>query len=519
MRAPSRSDLKALRRNLRSTVSGPQILAFLPAATLASYWIGGESGLLLCALGLPAAFALAGSFGFAPDVPEPEADPAQQKGFAHAVDVAMRAARGTSRRPACYLLMLDEYNALIEHYGRESIHEIERRVAERLARSLRSGDRLYPLGNGRFGVVTAPEERLSLEASIQIGTRLQSAITEPFSLDGLTVYTSCCVGFCLAGQAHAETGAASVAAAEAALELARRQGPGAIRAFTPEIAALPAEIPILAEALETALAEGQIIAHFQPQVSARTGEITGFEALARWNHPERGLLPPGEFLPVIATAGLSERLCHRMLDEALRAMARWRAAGLAVPSVSVNLSTEELRNPGIVDHIRWELDRHGVPAGALTLEVLETVAAGAGDEMIVRNLAALSALGCHIDLDDFGTGAAAIANIRRFCVQRIKIDRSFVTHIDTDSDQQAIVSGILSLAERLKVDTLAEGVETPSEQAVLAQMGCGHVQGYGIARPMPLIEAEAWIAEHQGRLGIARGPGSPRAAGGQAGHG
>ncbi|MCT8161429.1 GGDEF domain-containing phosphodiesterase [Pseudoruegeria sp. SHC-113] len=485
---------------MRSTLNGPQILAFLPAVTLASFWIGGESGLLVCALGLPAAFALAGSFEFSDDEATFGYRSDGEDTFVHAVDIALAAAENSLRKPACYLLQLDEYNTLSERYGPDTTRTVEQRVAERLARSLRRGDRLFPLGNGRFGLITAAEERLSLEAAIQIGTRLQSAIAEPFSLDGLSLYASCSVGFCLCGNAPRPGGGETLRAAQAALDLAHQHGPGAIRAYSPDLALRAEEDEPLADRMAEAIEEGQIIAHFQPQISASTGEITGFEALARWQHPDRGLLPPGAFLPAVAAAGLSERLCHRMLQEALSALVHWREAGLSVPGVGINLSTEELRNPQIADHIRWELDRHGVPAAQLTLEVLETVAVGHGDEMIARNLAALAAMGCQIDLDDFGTGFAAIANIRRFSIQRVKIDRCFITHVDTDADQQTTVAAILAFAERLGMETLAEGVETLAEQATLARMGCGHVQGYGIARPMPLAETDTWIARHSARL-------------------
>ena len=152
-----------------------------------------------------------------------------------------------------------------------------------------------------------------------------------------------------------------------------------------------------------------------------------------------------------------------------------------------------------MDRLRWELDRFDIAASRLTVEVLETVIAQTANDTIVRNLRALADMGCLIDLDDFGTGHASIANIKRFSVGRIKIDRSFVTQIDSDTEQQNIVAAILTLAERLELDTLAEGVESAAEEAVLRRLGCRHVQGFAIARPMPFAEIEAWIAGHDHR--------------------
>jgi diguanylate cyclase len=179
--------------------------------------------------------------------------------------------------------------------------------------------------------------------------------------------------------------------------------------------------------------------------------------------------------------------------------------------VAVNFSPDELRNPKLFDKIRWELDRFDLAPERLTIEVLEDVVAKSDDDTTTRNIAALSRIGCGIDLDDFGTGHASISNIRRFDVNRIKIDRSFITHVDTDRDQQNMVAAILTMAERLGLATLGEGVESHGEHAMLAQLGCGHVQGYSIAKPMPLEETNSWITEYNQR--IAKAPPIPRQAG------
>jgi EAL domain-containing protein (putative c-di-GMP-specific phosphodiesterase class I) len=198
-------------------------------------------------------------------------------------------------------------------------------------------------------------------------------------------------------------------------------------------------------------------------------------------------------LPAIEDAGLSERLGEVMLYHALAALVRWDKAGFHIPNVAVNFSSAELRNPRLAEKLKWELDRFDLTPDRLCVEILETVIAETDNDVIVRNISALANLGCQIDLDDFGTGHASITNIRRFAVNRIKIDRSFVTHVDEDREQQKIVSGILSLAEQMGLETLAEGVETKGEHAMLAQLGCGHVQGFLFARPMPFDDTQAWI--------------------------
>jgi EAL domain-containing protein (putative c-di-GMP-specific phosphodiesterase class I) len=171
-----------------------------------------------------------------------------------------------------------------------------------------------------------------------------------------------------------------------------------------------------------------------------------------------------------------------------------------VPTVAVNFSAQELRDPQLPDRLRWTLDRFHLASSRLTVEVLESVVAGDGDEVIASNIGRIAAMGCGIDLDDFGTGNASITTIRRFNLTRLKIDRSFVRNVDTDRDQQKFVTAVLALAEQLGLDTLAEGVETQGEHAMLAQLGCGHVQGFVLARPMPADDLALWLRQHRERL-------------------
>ncbi|MFZ1347524.1 MAG: EAL domain-containing protein, partial [Tabrizicola sp.] len=186
-----------------------------------------------------------------------------------------------------------------------------------------------------------------------------------------------------------------------------------------------------------------------------------------------------------------------MLTQSLVALAEFDRKGLRVPTVAVNFSAQELQDPQLPERLRWTLDRFQLAPARLTVEVLESVVAGEGDELIASNIGRIAAMGCGVDLDDFGTGNASITAIRRFALNRLKIDRSFIREVDQNRDQQKLVTAILSLAERLGLETLAEGVETQGEHALLAQLGCGHVQGYVIARPMPVEDLSGWLASHR----------------------
>ncbi|MFN0114701.1 MAG: EAL domain-containing protein [Paracoccaceae bacterium] len=415
-------------------------------------------------------------------------------------DRAMKVAAGTGKSTACILIAIDDPAETVERFGRAAFEAVLARAAERVDAALREGDMTLRLEDARFAVVLQPARRADLEALIQISARLAAAVAEPVSVDATTVYVTASCGFCLSGRAPEPDGRSLFAAAEEAAEEALRNGPGAIRAWSKEIARAAADRSSLRDAVAQALEQGGIVAHFQPQLSTDTGEVAGFEVLARWAHPKRGLILPGEFLPAIHSAGLSERLGEVMCYHALTALRAWDRAGRKVAHVAVNLSRDELRNPRLADRLKWELDRFEIAPGRLTLEILESVAADAADDVVVRNVAALAALGCRIDLDDFGTGAASIAQLRRFAVHRIKIDRSFVTHVDTDQSQRRMVAALLSMAEQLGLETVAEGVETVGEHAILAQLGSTYVQGFGIARPMPFEDTIAWLDRHSAKL-------------------
>lgn len=490
-------------RRLGLWLRKPELMVFLPAVTLAAFWLGGERVLFLVALGAPLVFLMAGAFRFH-DTP-PSALVEGLSGLSYrpqlisTFDRVLREAPVTGRNTGCLVLQFDEADLLLDRHGRATQTEILARSAERICAALREGDTVARLEGGGFAVALAPQRRLELEAMVQLAARLQAAIAPPVSLDAARIYVTCSVGFCLGAQLTEPSGKALLDAAQVAADEALRNGPGAIRAFAPEMPRKRADRDALRQTLELALDTGEIRAHFQPQVSTDTGAITGFEALARWHHPDRGIVPPAEFLGAIEEAGLAERLGETMLYNALTALTRWEKAGLRIPTVGVNFSAEELRNPRLVERIQWELNRFDLTPDRLSVEILETVVASTENDVIVRNIAALARLGCGIDLDDFGTGHAGITNIRRFSVRRLKIDRSFVTHVDEDREQQKIVSAILSLAERLGLETLAEGVETPGEHAMLAQLGCGHVQGFGIGRPMPFEQTVDWITSHRAR--------------------
>lgn len=490
--------------SLPKFLTGPQALAFLPAVSLASFWLGGELALITAALAVPLIIGLLGVFDRESGAPvegnQALTDVNMRDRLIQGLDEALNSGLSKTRTSVCFAVEIDEFRSIEERYGRKAGDELLARTAERIADSLRDYDVIARVDPATFAVAMAPMRHCDLEVAIQMASRLQAAIETPISVDGATVYVTSSIGFCLSSRSPSDRGEAMLDASLVAMVEARRNGPSAIRAFTPEMRARIEARHSLIEEVGAALDSGDIHPWFQPQVSTETGRVTGFEALARWKHAERGLVSPAEFLPAIEQAGMMERLGEAMLYHALTALKAWDDAGVRVPTVGVNFSPDELRNPKLVDKVRWELDRFEIEPERLSVEVLESVVANSDDDVVTRNIAGLAELGCMIDLDDFGTGHASISSIRRFSVSRIKIDRSFVMKVDEDPEQQRMIAAILMMAERLGLETLAEGVEGLGEHAVLSQLGCGHVQGYGLARPMPFEDTVGWIDRHEQKL-------------------
>lgn len=504
MQASLQNVIGRVRNAVRRGLYGPQVLAFLPAAALAAFWLGGEALLLVVALGTPGVFLLAG-------MPPPAAG--QGSGSAGSHDIvdaanaqrmaqqALDRARAANLSTACILVELEGLDTVSQHTDEGTVESLRETALARLRGVLRRDDHAVRMGEQRFLVLLGPSLRMDLEALLQLAGRLQSAVEEPITLDNATRYVAASIGFCGSPRLKGDgSGKQFLEAAQVALAEAVANSPSAIRAWSENMRTAYLEQKTLRSEIDRALNNGQIQPWFQPQVCTSTGEISGVEALARWIHPERGIVPPAQFLRVLEESGRMEQLSEVILQHSLTALRSWDQAGLSIPRVSVNFSDPELRDPRLVERIQWELDRFGITAPRLGIEVLETVIANSPEGIVARNIVELGNIGCHIDLDDFGTGHASITSLRRFKVHRLKIDRSFVTRIDRDEEQHRMLAAVLGMADRLGLETLAEGVESVGEHALLAQLGCDHVQGFGIARPMPADKLIAWAHQHSDRI-------------------
>lgn len=470
-----------------------QIAATVPVAGLLAYWSAGEAGLAALAAAIPLGVLALGL------LPHPRLPEAMSDQVTARLDTVLSGISTTGGATGCFVIQFDDPAVLCDRLGRTRQSELLAASIARLRGALRPGDMLYTLEDGSLAITLAQTPRLDLEIMVRIAARLHLVVQQPMTLAQGPMQVTCSVGFCHSKQLARPTGRALLDAAQVAGDEAARFRPGAIRGYSADLARARADRDALRAGFASAVERGEIRAWFQPQLSTDSGEVSGIEALARWHHPDRGCLAPGVFLPAIEGTDLMELLGQTMLTQSLAALAEFDRKDLRVPTVAVNFSAQELQDPQLPERLRWTLDRFQLAPSRLTVEVLESVVAGDGDAVIASNISRIAAMGCGVDLDDFGTGNASITAIRRFALNRLKIDRSFVHEVDQNREQQKLVTAILSLAERLGLETLAEGVETQAEHALLAQLGCRHVQGYAIARPMPVEDLAPWLAAHRER--------------------
>ncbi len=406
---------------------------------------------------------------------------------------------------------IDRFKVLAETLGKRTCDEIIRIAARRIQRALRNEDFAAYLGGDDFVVVAADLE--DGNAAAAVAGRIQAALAKPFSIRGGARRLTFSIGVTLTGDDRAET-ERILANAYIALTEAQSAGHGNVRYFREDLRAEVERRETLYTELLTGLERGELVPFFQPQIDLATGRFAGFEALVRWHHPTHGLLTPAAFLDFADEVDLTERIGEVVLTRSLEALRGWEQAGLHVPEVGVNFALAQLRDPRLIEKIKWEVERFDIDPSRLAIEVLETVLIKSDADMVVRNLRGLASAGFRIELDDFGTGHASISNLRRFMVNRIKIDKSFIFGIETSTEQQQLTASMIAMARALGIATLGEGVETEDAEAMLRRLGCDYFQGYLVARALPLAETFTWLRGWRPRpYGSDEGP-DGRATGG-----
>lgn len=384
---------------------------------------------------------------------------------------------------------LDGFKAVNDQYGHDVGDQLLIAVSKSMKESLREGDTLSRIGGDEFIAVLVDLDS-SAEFEPVVERLLQSA-AKLFFIDQKPVQVSASIGLTLYPFDNADT-EQLLRHADQAMYVAKQAGKNRYHLFDVR---QDVEVKIHFETIErirSALEQGEFVLHYQPQVNMKTGEVIGAEALIRWQHPEHGLLPPGEFLPHIVNHAICVSLGEWVIDTALRQIGVWSGQGLAL-SVSVNIDAYHLQQPDFPARLSALLSRHpNAKADSLELEILESSALQ--DMMAVTDIMhACREIGVHFALDDFGTGFSSLTYLRRFPADLLKIDQSFVRDMLDDPDDLTIVKGVIGLATAFKRQVIAEGVETREHAAKLLSIGCELGQGYGIARPMPAGQFAGWV--------------------------
>jgi diguanylate cyclase (GGDEF)-like protein/PAS domain S-box-containing protein len=409
------------------------------------------------------------------------------------LDQILASARREKQQVAVMFIDLDHFKKINDSLGHKIGDALLIDVARRLRASGRDCDVVARLGGDEFVVVLTDIDATTV---VSVVDKIMTVLNEVYEIDGHNLHTSPSIGISLFPE-DGEAAEVLMKNADTAMYQAKAVGRNGYRFFTAAMNAAAMERLALENELRNALECRQFSLHFQPQIDVGSGRVIGVEALARWQHPDRGMIPPDKFIPVAEETGLIVPLGNWVLDAALRQLAAFEQDGLTDLRMAVNLSAYQLRDKNLLPNIADALVRHAVPPSRLELEITESVAME-NPERTATFLAKLREDGIGLAIDDFGTGYSSLAYLKQLPLNRLKIDRSFVKDIEHDSNDAAICAATISLAHSLGLEVVAEGVETRAQRDFLSELNCDLLQGYYFARPLPADECAAYIRAHRG---------------------
>jgi diguanylate cyclase (GGDEF)-like protein/PAS domain S-box-containing protein len=413
----------------------------------------------------------------------------------HVKMAIQRSRRSGDRLFAALFLDLDRFKIINDSLGHMVGDQLLVGIAHRLEACLRPGDTVARLGGDEFTILL--EDLASTEDAIDVARRVQEAVTQPFNIGGHEVFTTASIGIALSNTGY-ERAEDLLRDADTAMYRAKMEGKKRHVVFDKAMHDRAMELLQLETDLRRAITRKEFFLNYQPIVCLETGRVSSLEALVRWRHPERGIVGPGDFIPVAEETGLILPLGQWVLNEACRQMREWQRQGVADESVtvSVNLSGRQFSQPDLIEQISLALRESGLKSANLKLEITES--------MVMENfdtatdmLTQLRILGVQLAIDDFGTGYSSLSYLHRFPIDTLKIDRSFVTQMTDNSENAEIVRTIVTLARSLDMAVVAEGVETVDQLRQLGELGCDYGQGYLFSRPIGAARAAELLTEEQ----------------------
>jgi len=412
--------------------------------------------------------------------------------FLDSLSAALGDARRGDGKVAVLALGLDHFRAINDTQGHHVGDQMLESIAARLASSLRADDTAARIGGDEF-VVALPNIESAAEART-VAEALLKALHQPLLINGTTLRVTASIGISL----YPEDGGDAlglIRAADAAMYRTKKGRRGSIGLFSHNLSTASERWHTLSHDIAGACERGELQLHYQPQISTVDRKIIGAEALLRWNHPALGMIQPDLFVPLLEERGMMVEVGRWVLETACREAMRWRGEGLPMVRMAVNLSAQQFYHDDLIDTVARALKESGLNAEWLELELTESLALDDSEAMI-RIMSELKSLGVSLSLDDFGTGWSSLAYLRRFPLDRLKIDRTFIRDLSYHERSAAIVHSIIELARQLGLDCIAEGVETEGQYAFLLEEGCPSMQGFLFNQPLAAEQMRALLQEH-----------------------
>ncbi|MCA1989688.1 MAG: PAS domain S-box protein, partial [Desulfarculus sp.] len=404
--------------------------------------------------------------------------------FNDRLEMALSRARRGGESLAVVFLDLDHFKTINDSLGHAVGDLLLQEVAQRLKRSVRQEDTVCRLGGDEF-IMILPELG-EVDQAVAVAGRIIEDLEKPFSLRGHELYITCSIGITIYPN-DGDDLETLVKNADMAMYRAKEQGRNTYRLFTPAMNQRARQRQEMLSALRRAVERDEFLVHYQPQVDLFTEQVVGIEALVRWRPPSGEMIPPDQFIPLAEETGLILSIGQKVLEAACRQTAEWARQGHYRLRLAVNLSARQFNQPDLVERIAGVLEQTGLAPAMLELEITESTAM-ANLDATSGTLRRLHALGLTLSLDDFGTGYSSLNYLRRFAIDLLKIDRSFIKDLPSDSDAATITEAIVSMAHTLRLKVIAEGVETREQLNFLRNLGCDYVQGFLYSRPLPAEE-------------------------------
>ncbi|MBA1231302.1 bifunctional diguanylate cyclase/phosphodiesterase [Pseudomonas viridiflava] len=391
-------------------------------------------------------------------------------------------------------LDLDNFRRTNDSLGYQAGDRLILQVVARVKNQLQAGDQIARLGGDEFALLI--DTRQAAERAIEVAERITDALSEPYWVDGESLLLGCSLGI-----AHSRAGAGADSLmwhAHIAMRQAKSLHGCTFHLFDERINRNARSLADLEGELRRGLRRDEMELHYQPRLCLSTGRVVGLEALVRWRHPERGLLSPNEFVPLAEQSGLIVPLGYWVIFRALSDMQALREQGFAPLHMAINLSFRQFQDSQLLATLNRLIVQHNVDAHWLEFELTETAVMRRSDQ-VRQTMDALGRLGVRFSLDDFGTGYSSFMHLNSLPIALLKIDKSFVSEMETREENRKLVHAMINLAHNLSLDVVAEGVETPGQLALLRGFACDQVQGYLISRPLPVPELVAWLKSDAGR--------------------